>query len=148
VQKHRARSLTGLGAAAVVAVLALSGCGQQGGLSLARQACVHVNRSLHDYTLASARTTSPSAAATLRTEADQELRLALPLAAQANSADGSWNSLMTAISEINTVDEGHLMPSLKAQCEVADTNVNVNPSNGNNGPGTNNTGNTANVNPQ
>ncbi len=140
---RRARSLTGLGAVAVVAALALSGCGQSGGQALARQACVHVNRSIHDFTLAGAPTTTASAAAALRTEADQELRIALPLAAQANSADGSWNSLMTAISEINTVDEGHLMPSLKAQCKVADTNVNVNPAGGNT-----NTGNTANVNPQ
>jgi hypothetical protein len=142
---RRARTLAGLGAAAVGAALTLSGCGGPGGQELARQACVHVNRSLHDFTLAAASTTAASTAATLRTAADRELRLALPLAAQANSADGSWNSLMTAISEINTVDEGHLMPSLKAQCKVADTNLNVNPAGGNTNT---NTGNTANVNPQ
>ena len=53
--------------------------------------------------------------------------MALPLAAAANSDDGSWNSLMTTISEGATVDEGHLVPSLRAQCVVADANQNVNP---------------------
>jgi hypothetical protein len=77
-------------------------------------------------------------AARLRTKADAELRAALPLAAQANSADGSMNALMTTISESATIDEGHLLPSLKGQCATVDTNVNVNPTPG----GTN-----ANVNP-
>ena len=34
---------------------------------------------------------------------------------------------MTTISEGATVDEGHLVPSLRAQCVVADNNQNVNP---------------------
>ena len=34
---------------------------------------------------------------------------------------------MTTISESATVDEGHLVPSLRAQCVVADANPNVNP---------------------
>ena len=62
-------------------------------------------------------------------KAEQQLRAALPLAAAANSDDGSWNSLMTTISEGATVDEGHLVPALQAQCVVADTNPNVNPQN-------------------
>ena len=37
------------------------------------------------------------------------------------------NSLMTTISEGATVDEAHLIPALKGQCAVVDTNVNVNP---------------------
>jgi hypothetical protein len=69
-------------------------------------------------------------AARLRTKADAQLRAALPLAAQANSADGSMNALMTTISESATVDEGHLLPSLKGQCASVDTNVNVNPTPG------------------
>ena len=36
---------------------------------------------------------------------------------------------MTTISEGATVDEGHLVPALRAQCVVADTNPNVNPQN-------------------
>lgn len=121
------RPLIGLGAAAVVATLTLSSCGQQSGLNLARQACVHVKLSLHDMTLSSLPGTSPSDEARLDSAADAELRVALPLAAAANSDDGSWNSLMTTISESATVDEVHLAPALRAQCNVADANVNVNP---------------------
>jgi hypothetical protein len=71
----------------------------------------------------------------LRTEADAELRAALPLAADATSADGSLNSLMTTISESATVDEAHLIPALKGQCALVDTNVNVNPAAPSNLPG-------------
>jgi len=60
---------------------------------------------------------------------------------------------MTTISEEATVDEGHLVPALKAQCIQADTNLNVNPQNvnpqnGNPQTPTTGTPNTANVNPQ
>ena len=79
----------------------------------------------------------------LQTKADQQLRAALPLAAAANSDDGSWNSLMTTISEIATVDEGHLVPSLQAQCVVADSNQNVNPQSRRNTAGTGRPGTTA-----
>ncbi len=95
------------------AAVALSACsGAADGQSLARQACVHVHRSVNDYLLATKAGTSPSAVAHLQDEADQELRAALPLAAAANSDDGSWNSLMTTISEGAIVDEAHLIPSL------------------------------------
>jgi hypothetical protein len=125
--RRPSRTLIGLGAVALGATLALSACGQQSGLDLARQACVHVNESLHDFSLAERPGTSASVASPLRTQADRELRMALPLAADANSADGTWNSLMTTISEISTVDESHLAPALKAQCALANTNINVNP---------------------
>jgi hypothetical protein len=107
--------------------LGLSACSSQGGQDLAQQACVHVHRSVTDYLQAVRAGTPPAVAAQLQKEADQELRAALPLAAAANSDDGSWNSLMTTISEGATVDEGHLVPSLRALCVVADTNQNVNP---------------------
>jgi hypothetical protein len=131
------RSLIGLSAVAVGATLLLSACGQ-GGDALARQACVHVNLSVRYFEDSIKPNVSDANAARLRTKADAELRAALPLAAQANSADGSMNALMTTISESGTVDEGHLIPSLKGQCASVDTNVNVNPTPG----GTN-----ANVNP-
>ena len=121
-----ARILAGL-ALVAVAALGLSACSSQSGQGLAQQACVHVHRSVTDYLRATSAGTSPAAAAQLEKEADQELRAALPLAAAANSDDGSWNSLMTTISEGATVDEGHLVPSLRAQCVVANANPNVNP---------------------
>jgi hypothetical protein len=119
-----------LAVAAVVAgsALALDACGGgQNGQALAQQACVHVDRSVRDYLLSTRPGTAPATAAQLQAKADSELRLALPLAAAANSADGSWNALMTTISEGATVDEQHLVPSLRAQCVVANTNPNVNP---------------------
>ena len=127
-------------------VVGVSACGNAGGQALAQEACVHVHRSVTDYLRSTRADTPPATAAQLLKRADEELRDALPLAAQANSADGSWNALMTTISEISTVDEGHLLPSLQAQCVVADANPNVNPQS----PG--NSGNTGtapqNVNPK
>jgi hypothetical protein len=119
--------LLAVSAAMVGVSFILSACGQQSGLDLARQACVHVNRSVHDFELSLAVGTSTTDAAQLRHTADVELRAALPLAAAATSDDGSWNSLMTTISESATVDESHLVPALTAQCRVASTNINVNP---------------------
>jgi hypothetical protein len=118
----------GVTAAAVVAgSLLLAGCGVQSGQDLARQACVHVHRAVQDYTLSTRPGTAATTVAVLQQKFDNELRAALPLAASANSKDGSWNSLMTTISENATVDASHLIPSLKAQCVVADTDQNVNP---------------------
>jgi hypothetical protein len=118
---------------------------------LAQQACVHVDRSVSDW-VSSQRAGMPAATvATLQQRAEQQLRLALPLAAAANSDDGTWNSLMTTISEIETVDEGHLVPALHAQCVLANSNQNVNPQNPNGNSGTPGSGNsppTANVNPK
>ena len=118
-----------MGVAAVVAgtAVGLSACSSDAGQTLAQQACVHVRRSVDDYLRAARAGTPPATAALLQKDADEELRAALPLAAAANSDDGSWNSLMTTISEGATVDEGHLVPALRAQCVVADANPNVNP---------------------
>jgi hypothetical protein len=118
-------------------LLGLSACGQQDGINLAQQACVHVRLSVRDYELSTKSTTSAAAVTRLRSEADVELRAALPLAAAATSDDGSLNSLMTTISESATVDEAHLIPALKGQCAMVDTNVNVNPAPGGNLPDSN-----------
>ena len=112
----------------MVVPLGLAACTSvQDGQALAQQACAHVHRSVAEW-VDSLRAGTPAAtAADLQTEAEEQLRLALPLAAAANSDDGTWNSLMTTISEIATVDEGHLVPALRAQCVVANSNQNVNP---------------------
>ena len=128
-------TLIGLGGTAVGALLCLSACGQQSGVDLARQACAHVKLSVRDFELSTEPSISTSDITRLRTKADAELRAALPLAAAAASDDGSLNSLMTTISESATVDEAHLIPALKGQCEVVDTNVNVNPGTPGNLPG-------------
>jgi hypothetical protein len=144
----------------VIVPACLAACSSvQDGQALAQQACVHVNRSVTEWVDSQRAGTSATTAAALRQRAEQQLRLALPLAAAANSDDGTWNSLMTTISEIETVDEGHLVPALRASCVQADNNQNVNPQNpvGNSGPGSNgnsgtgghrNSPPTANVNPK
>jgi hypothetical protein len=119
----------------VAGALGLSACSSTAdGQALAQQACIHVHRSVVDYERSVVVGTAPATVAVLQAQAAEELRDALPLAAQANSDDGSWNSLMTTISEGANVDEAHLMPALKAQCVVANTNPNVNPQNVNPGP--------------
>ena len=133
-----------LGAVAVGSAVGLSACSQSDAVGLARQACVHVERSVRAWERSTSAGTSRAEAARLQRQAAAELRTALPLAAAANSDDGSWNSLMTTISEVATVDESHLVPALRAQCVVADTNQNVNPQT----PGGSHPPDTANVNPQ
>jgi hypothetical protein len=136
-------------ALAVVAAAGVSGlaaCDSQGsGQALAQQACVHVHQSARDWLRSAAPGTPAATVARLQKDAAQELRLALPLAAAANSDDGTWNALMTDLSESAITDEAHLLPSLQAQCAVADSNQNVNPQN----PQTpSNPPNTQNVNPR
>jgi hypothetical protein len=128
------RTLIGLGATAAGAALCLSSCGQSG-QALAQEACTHVDRSVRDYELSTKANVSVPEASRLRTQANAELRAALPLAADATSADGSLNALMTTIAEGATVDEAHLVPALKVQCKAISTNVNVNPDPGGNLPG-------------
>ena len=144
-----------LAVVAAGAVTGLAACDSQGnGQALARQACVHVHQSVRDWLRSTVPGTPPATVAELQKEAEQQLRDALPLAAAANSDDGTWNALMTAISESATVDETHLIPSLRGQCAVADTNVNSNPQNPQNQQNPQNpqkpanTPNTANVNPR
>lgn len=105
-----------LGGAAALGLL-LGGCGD-GGVSLARQACTHVDVSLRLYSSAQ-KTPDPKAAATLLQQANNQLQTAEPLAAAANSANGEWNALMTTLQEIGRVDEGHLLSALRQQCAVA-----------------------------
>jgi hypothetical protein len=55
-------------------------------------------------------------------KANDDLQAAEPLAAEATSADGQWNALMTTLNEVGQVDEGHLISALQAQCGVANSN--------------------------
>ena len=137
-----------LAAVTVGASVGLSACSQGNARDLARQACVHVERSVQAWTQSTRPGTSAADSARLQRQAVDELRTALPLAAAANSDDGSWNSLMTTISEGGTVDESHLVPALKAACAAANSNPDVNPQSPAPGPGAPQPPDTANVNPQ
>jgi hypothetical protein len=153
MRRSRRQGRRVLAVAAVIAGggLGLTACASQGGQALAQQACVHVHRSVAAYEHSTKVGTPSADVAQLQQRAAEELRLALPLAAAANSDDGSWNSLMTTISESSWVDEGHLVLALDAQCVVADGNQNENPQRpvGNSGSGGGGTTTTApqNVNP-
>ncbi len=100
---------------------AVSACGGDG-TALAKQACIHVNRSLSLLTRA-AHQTDATLAAQLQQEAYVQLRQALPIAAQAAYRDGQWQALMTTVSESNRVPETTLVSSLRAQCQQADSSA-------------------------
>lgn len=104
-------------ASSIGAAVLLSGCSNSGG-SLAREACIHVDASIHLYTQAEhARTTAEAHAKAER--AISQLNQAEQLAARANSANPSFNPLMTTLQEIGRTSEANLIPALRAQCTAA-----------------------------
>ncbi len=114
--RRRAAVAPALAGLAGVALL-LAGCSNDG-LTLARQACTHVDTSIRLYNDAT-HDTDPSRAAAQRGKALEELEAALPLAAQANSADGQWNPLMTTLQEAGRNSEANLLTALRLQCAQA-----------------------------
>lgn len=105
--------------AVVGAGIALAACGG-GGTALAQQACTHVDRSIALYKQA-AGDSDPARAAALTQQASLQLRLALPLAAQAASQDGQYQALMTTVAESSRVSEGDLVTALTDQCSSANS---------------------------
>lgn len=110
------RTATAALALCVGGALLLSSC-SNAGASLAHQACVHIARSIHLYSQAEHATAT--AAQAKASEAAGQLEKALPLAAQANSADPAYNPLMTTLQEIGRTSEANLIPALRAQCAAA-----------------------------
>lgn len=99
--------------------LVLTACADSG-QGLARQACVHVHRSIALLDQAS-KETDPAKASTLDQQAVAQLRTALPIAAEAAYDDGQWQALMTTLSESNRVSPNNLVPALTQQCAQADS---------------------------
>ncbi len=99
----------------------LSACGNSG-TALAKQACSHVNRSI-SLLAESGHQTDAGQTADLQQQAYNQLRDALPIAAQAAYQDGQWQALMTTISESNRVPESTLVSALQAQCQQADSST-------------------------
>jgi hypothetical protein len=108
------------GIAALIGLgVGLSACANSG-QDLARQACVHVHRSIS--LLAQAQHASDLAqASTLNADAETELRTALPIAAEAAYDDGQWQALMTTLSESNRVSPTTLVTALTQQCAAANS---------------------------
>ncbi len=107
-------------AAVVGTSIGLAACSSSG-VTLARQACGHVNRSITLYTRSLH--DSPKEAGTLQEQAYLQLRFALPIAAQAATSNGQWQALMTTLSESNRVPEHYLLQALRAQCGDADSST-------------------------
>ncbi|MGO9028103.1 MAG: hypothetical protein ACLQOZ_05680 [Acidimicrobiales bacterium] len=105
--------------------IGLAACGG-GGTALARQACVHIDRSITLYQR-STDDTDPTRSAALSQQAYIELRQALPLAALAASQDGQYQALMTTVSESSRVPEVDLITALTAQCAAATSSDNGEP---------------------
>jgi hypothetical protein len=95
----------------------LAACGNNAE-SLAQQACAHINRSIA-LLQESDRPSDAPRSAQLSQQAYTQLRLALPIAAEASYRDGQWQALMTTVSESNRVPETTLVPALEAQCGAA-----------------------------
>lgn len=115
-----ARLATGI--VAIIAVGAVvSACGNSG-LTLARQACTHVDRSI---TLLHQAQQQPTVyeGTRLDQQAYDALRAAMPIAAEAAYHDGQWQALMTSLSESDRVPEATLVPSLQAECSMATNSI-------------------------
>jgi len=117
---RRTRGLIAVGAALLVVALSLSACASSAALSLVRQSCKHVDYSiaLYDDSMHAA---TPAAAAKEQMAAANQLELAQPDAATAAGEDAQWQALMTNISNSPRLPEKLLIPSLQAQCAVADS---------------------------
>ena len=116
-RRHVPVRAVGLGAALLAGGLLAAACGT-GGSSSATAACRHVDRSLALFDQAQ-HAGDPAVATSLTNQAYVELRVALPLAADAAAADGRWQALMTTLSETSSVPEKDLVTALSAQCSAA-----------------------------
>lgn len=93
----------------------LGGCSSSDARALAAQACRHVERGLAEEQQASTAGSAARASA-LRTLALNEIRQAVPFAAEAAGDDTSWQALEATLGESSRVPVRYLLPALSAQC--------------------------------
>jgi hypothetical protein len=105
----------------LVASLALSSCGTGTAVADARASCVFVHKALVLQTRSEAAGVSSAEQATLQANALSELLKGTQLAADATSADGSWNPLETTVNEAERVPLANLVPALTRLCRVANS---------------------------
>jgi ABC-type phosphate/phosphonate transport system substrate-binding protein len=105
------------------AAAGMAGCGGGGANAEGQQACAYVETSLRLYAeaVADQRAGDAARASSERAQALSQLRLALPLAARAVNADGTWQPLEATLSESNRVPEGNLVTALTDQCQGVGT---------------------------
>ena len=99
------------------ASITLAACGSSDGLADARRACVKVERALAIERAADAPGVPSAHQAQLHAQAMTVVLSATGDAARANSSNGSWNALMTSISQAGQVPLIYLEPTLSSQCD-------------------------------
>jgi len=111
----------GVVASLLSAGVLLSACGTGSAVAQARTSCQFVHRALALQAQSNDKGLSANAREILRGRAMSELLKASPSAAAATSSDGSWNPLMTTISEAERVPLENLVPALTRLCQVANS---------------------------
>ena len=117
----RGRAGGAASAAALVALGAVAAACGGSSQALGVTACRDVRESIATYE-SSLRDHGGAQRAAAQALALRQLRSALGPAAQAASGDGTYQALMTTISESPAVPEAYLVPALQAQC-AADAGV-------------------------
>jgi len=105
----------------LAAGLVLSSCGGNGAVSDARTSCRSVRAALAQEKQSEQPGLTSSEQSKLQAQAMSDLLRATQPAADATSLDGSWNPLMTTISEAQRVPLSNLVPALARLCKVADS---------------------------
>jgi hypothetical protein len=103
--------------------MALSACGSGGAVGDARQSCRSVTAALALQKQSEQPGLSSTQVSALQARAMRDILRATQPAANATSADGSWNPLMTTINEAERVPLSNLVPSLTRLCRVADSST-------------------------
>lgn len=116
------RSL-GVVASLVVSGTLLSACGSGSAVAEARTSCQFVHRALALQARSERPGVSVATKGVLEGQAMSELLKGSSSAAAATSSDGSWNPLMTTISEAERVPLVDLVPALTRMCQVADSST-------------------------
>ena len=108
------RAGTAIGVTAILGA-GLTGCANGAALGLVRQACQHVTVSIKFYDAAR---NAPDAqrAAYDREQAQDQLQIASPLAAEAAGQEPQWQALMATLAENSRLPEANLVGALQDQC--------------------------------
>lgn len=107
--------------ATLTASLLLSACGVGGAVADARVSCGFVHKALVLEKRSEETGVTSGQRSALQANALSELLKGTQAAADATSADGSWNALATTINEAERVPLVNLVPALTRLCQVANS---------------------------
>jgi hypothetical protein len=117
----RLTRFAGIAGSLFLAGVLLSSCGEGGAVTDARTSCRFVHKAIALQDQSNAAGVSASRKAQLQADALSELLKGTQSAANATSADGSWNVLQTTINEAERVPLTNLIPALQNICKVANS---------------------------